>query len=48
MSLAESYVNSIGMEFVLIPAGEFIMGAADLEKERKVRTNHEGKNSTHI
>jgi formylglycine-generating enzyme required for sulfatase activity len=32
MSLAESYVNSIGMEFVLIPAGEFMMGS-DREKD---------------
>jgi formylglycine-generating enzyme required for sulfatase activity len=28
-----SHANSIGMEFVLIPAGEFMMGSSDADKE---------------
>jgi formylglycine-generating enzyme required for sulfatase activity len=36
VSLAESYVNSIGMEFVLIPAGEFMMGL-DKRKDSNAR-----------
>ncbi len=35
LNLPESFTNSLGMEFVLVPAGEFLMGSPETEAGRQ-------------
>ena len=37
---AKAHTNSVGMEFVLIPAGNFLMGASDREATASEKPQH--------
>ena len=44
---AHWYVNSIGMTMVLIPAGEFLMGSPESDKDRQLRRDAAAQGADH-